>query len=99
MSTLLIRNSEILVTMDAERREIPDGGIFVRNGVIEAVDTTTNLPKSADEIINMGGCIVIPGLINTHHHFYQNRLARYQNLDQIQESEYQRFHKMVYLYV
>ena len=72
MSTLLIRNSEILVTMDAERREISDGGLFVRNGVIEAVDTTANLPKHADEIIDVAGCIVIPGLINTHHHFYQN---------------------------
>ena len=72
MSTLLIRNSEILVTMDAERREISDGGLFVRNGVIEAVDTTANLPKYADEIIDVAGCIVIPGLINTHHHFYQN---------------------------
>ena len=72
MSTLLIRNSEILVTMDAKRREISDGGLFVRNGIIEAVDTTANLPKHADEIIDMTGCVVIPGLINTHHHFFQN---------------------------
>ena len=60
------------MTMDAGRREISDGGLFVRNGVIEAVDTTANLPKHADEIIDVAGCIVIPGLINTHHHFYQN---------------------------
>ncbi len=72
MSTLLIRNSKTLVTMDAERREIPDGGLFIRNGVIEIVDATTNLPKQADQIFNMADCVVIPGLINTHHHFYQN---------------------------
>ncbi len=60
------------MTMDAERREISDGGLFVRNGVIEAVDTTANLPKQADETIDMAGCVIIPGLINTHHHFYQN---------------------------
>ena len=72
MSTLLIRNSETLVTMDAKRREISDGGLFVRNGIIEAVDTTANLPKHADEIIDMTGCVIIPGLINTHHHFFQN---------------------------
>ena len=60
------------MTMDTEHREISDGGLFARNGVIEAVDTTANLPKHADEIIDMAGCIVIPGLINTHHHFYQN---------------------------
>ena len=72
MSTLLIRNSETLVTMDVKRREISDGGLFVRNGIIEAVDTTANLPKHADEIIDMTGCVIIPGLINTHHHFFQN---------------------------
>ena len=60
------------MTMDAKRREISDGGLFVRNGIIEAVDTTANLPKHADEIIDMTGCVVIPGLINTHHHFFQN---------------------------
>lgn len=71
MSTLLIRNSDILVTMDDQRREIPGGGLLIRNGFIEQVGKTTDLPGTADEIIDLSGHIVLPGLINTHHHFYQ----------------------------
>ncbi len=71
MSSLLIRNAEIIVTMDDHRREIPEGGLFIRNGTIEKVDETRNLPDTADEILDMRGHIVMPGLINTHHHFYQ----------------------------
>ena len=40
MTTLLARNAAMLVTMDSDRREIPNGGIFVRNGVIEQVGLT-----------------------------------------------------------
>lgn len=71
MSTLLVRHAELLVTMDDHRREIPDGGLFIRDGFIEAVGPTSDLPKFADDILNLDGCVVLPGLINTHHHFYQ----------------------------
>jgi 8-oxoguanine deaminase len=71
MSTLLIRNTELLVTMDDHRREIPDGGLFVRDGFIEKVGPTSELPESADEELNLEGHILLPGLVNTHHHFYQ----------------------------
>lgn len=71
MATLLVRNIAHLVTMDDHRREIPDGGLFVRDGFIEQVGTSENLPASADEILDLSGHIVLPGLINTHHHFYQ----------------------------
>jgi cytosine/adenosine deaminase-related metal-dependent hydrolase len=71
MTTLLIRNVDILVTMDRHRREIPDGGFFVRDGFITQVGKSSELPQHADEIIDLSGCIVLPGLINTHHHFYQ----------------------------
>jgi cytosine/adenosine deaminase-related metal-dependent hydrolase len=47
--TLLIRHAERLVTMDAERREIADGAVFARGGVIEAVGPTHALPATADE--------------------------------------------------
>ncbi len=72
MTTLLVRNADILVTMDGARREITGGGLFVRDGVIEAVGTTADLPGSADDILDLSGHVVVPGLINTHHHFYQN---------------------------
>ena len=71
MSTLLIRNARLLVTMDAERREIEDGAVFVRDNVIEAVGPSTELPRTADEVITARDQIVIPGLVNTHHHMYQ----------------------------
>ena len=70
-STLLVKNALILATMDSARREISNGGIFVRDGFIEQVDETAKLPETADEILDLTGHVVLPGLINTHHHFYQ----------------------------
>jgi 8-oxoguanine deaminase len=71
MSSLLVRHAAILVTMDGERREIPDGGLFAQDGWIEQVGPTHELPASADEVLDLSDHIVFPGLINTHHHFYQ----------------------------
>ncbi len=72
MKTLLIRNATLLVTMDAQRREIAGGGVFARGGVIEAVGPSDTLPAEADEVIDARGQVVIPGLVNTHHHMYQS---------------------------
>lgn len=71
MSTLLVKNTTILVTMDDQRREISDGGLFIRAGKIEQVGTTSELPSEADEVLDLRDHILLPGLINTHHHFYQ----------------------------
>ncbi len=71
MTTLLVRHTQLLVTMDDHRREIPDGGLFIRDGFIEQVGPTNELPHEADEILDLPGHILMPGLINTHHHFYQ----------------------------
>jgi 8-oxoguanine deaminase len=71
MPTLLIHNAELLVTMDDHRREIRDGGLFVRDGFIEKVGPTSELPDTADEVLNLKDHILLPGLVNTHHHFYQ----------------------------
>ena len=70
--TLLIRHARVLVTMDATRREIADGALFIRDNVIEQVGTTADLPQEADEIIEAHDHVVLPGLINTHHHMYQS---------------------------
>ncbi len=67
MATLLVKNADVLVTMDQTRREI-SGDIFVRDGMIEAVGETSQI---ADEIVDAKGCVVTPGLVNTHHHLYQ----------------------------
>jgi 8-oxoguanine deaminase len=66
--TLLIKNARVLVTMDDERREIADGAVFIRGHVIEQVGHSTALPQHADEVIDACNHVVMPGLINTHHH-------------------------------
>ena len=72
MSTLLVKNIQTLVTMDTARREIGNAALFVRDNVIEQVGTTAALPQTADEILDLRGrYVVLPGLVNTHHHFYQ----------------------------
>jgi 8-oxoguanine deaminase len=71
MPTLLVKNAVVLVTMDDHAREIPQGGLFVRDGFIEQVGPTRELPETADEVLDLNGQLVLPGLVNTHHHFYQ----------------------------
>lgn len=69
MGTLLIKNAGILVTMDDQRREIEGGDLVVRDGVIAEIGTGLNHP--ADTTVNATGCVVTPGLVNTHHHLFQ----------------------------
>lgn len=71
MSTLLLKHADLLVTMDDHRREIPDGGLFIRDGFIEKAAPTQQLPEKADEVVDASGHIILPGMVNTHHHFYQ----------------------------
>jgi cytosine/adenosine deaminase-related metal-dependent hydrolase len=87
MPTTLLKHADLLVTMEptagstesralhhrARRqvRRIPDGGLFVRDNVIEQVGPTAELPADADHVINARGLIVLPGLVNCHHHLYQ----------------------------
>ena len=70
MPTLLIKHAHLGI-MDDHQREIPEGGLFIRDGFIEQVGPTSELPTTADEILDLSGYIVLPGLINIHHHFYQ----------------------------
>jgi len=71
MSTLLVRHAQVLVTMDDGGTEIVDGGLYAVDGFIERVGSTADLPDTADEVVDLSGHVVLPGLINTHHHFYQ----------------------------
>ena len=70
MPTLLIKNAYI-ATMDDHQREIPEGGLLIRDGFIERVGATRELPPTADEVLDLKGHVIFPGLVNTHHHFYQ----------------------------
>ncbi len=72
MTSLLIRNVGHLVTMDAARREISEGWLSVSDGVIDGLGAGTPPELAADEVIDAHGCVVTPGLVNTHHHLSQN---------------------------
>lgn len=71
MTTLLVKNAEIIVTMDGQDRELKNSAIFCRDGFVEAIGPLADLPQEADEILDLRGHIILPGLVNTHHHFYQ----------------------------
>ena len=70
MTTLLIKHA-YLVTMDDHQTELTDGGLFIQDGFIKQVGPSNELPASADEVLDLSGHILFPGLVNTHHHFYQ----------------------------
>ena len=71
MTTLLVKNAEMIVTMDDAGRELRGAAIFCRDGFIEQIGPVEALPQDADEVLDLAGHIVFPGMVNTHHHFYQ----------------------------
>ena len=74
----LVEAAAVLVTMDGERREIADGAILLRDHVIEEVGDSEKLRRGLgargiepDRRIDASGCVILPGLVNCHHHLYQ----------------------------
>ena len=72
MSTLLIHNARLLATMDAQRRELAGGSVYIRDHIIEQVGPATELPADADQVIDARDMVILPGLVNTHHHLFQS---------------------------
>ncbi|PDV96632.1 8-oxoguanine deaminase [Candidatus Chloroploca asiatica] len=70
-TSLLIKHADRLVTMDAAGTELADGAVYAVDGVITHVGPTALLPQEADQIIDARGMLLMPGLVNTHHHFCQ----------------------------
>lgn len=68
MTETLIQNTDYILTMDDTRRELNGADILIRGGVIAAIGTGLT---TTGEVINAAGCVVTPGLVNTHHHLYQ----------------------------
>src|SRR5258708_3826598 len=71
MPTLLARNAEALVTMDGQRRELKNAGLYAEDGIIKQVGPTAALPLTADTVIDLTGQIALPGFVNAHHHLNQ----------------------------
>ncbi len=74
MTTVLVKNAEALITLGARPLNLSGGGLFVRDNLIEFIGPSDELPDSADEIIDAAGMAILPGLVNTHHHFFQSLL-------------------------
>ncbi|RZL94941.1 MAG: 8-oxoguanine deaminase, partial [Variovorax sp.] len=75
MSTLLIRNARCVATFDDARTELRDASIFIRGHRIEAIGPAAGMPEAADaadEVVDASRHLVVPGLVNTHHHMYQS---------------------------
>jgi cytosine/adenosine deaminase-related metal-dependent hydrolase len=69
---LLVQDALLVATCDADNRELAGGWVAVTGGVVTGVGASADPPPRAAETIDAAGCLVTPGLVNTHHHLYQN---------------------------
>lgn len=72
MTTLLIHNADCVATFDDARRELRGASVLVDGHRIAAIGPAADLPAEADEVIDARGHLVMPGMVNTHHHMYQS---------------------------
>lgn len=77
MADLLIRNARLLATMDAGRRELAGGWVAITGGLVESVGASTDPAPIAAEVVDASDCLVMPGLVNGHHHMFQNLTRAY----------------------
>jgi 8-oxoguanine deaminase len=92
MTSLLVQHAAHIVSMDDADTRWTEAGIYVEGNVIQQIGPTDSLPQHADTILDARGMILLPGLVNTHHHFYQT-LTR--NLPETQDANlfsWLRFH-------
>ncbi len=71
MASILLKNAALLATFDDQNTEITNGGVYIEDHVIKQVGDSTSLPTSADQVFDLNSHLVLPGLVNTHHHMYQ----------------------------
>jgi len=73
MSTLLLKNIRCLATFDDEQRELDGAWLLIRDRVIERLGAAADRPpENADRVIDLSNHVVLPGLVNTHHHMFQS---------------------------
>jgi 8-oxoguanine deaminase len=74
---LLVTGAKLVATCDGERRELPGGWVAITGGLISGVGRSADPPPAAGQTLDASGCLVTPGLVNTHHHMYQNLTRSY----------------------
>ena len=84
MATLLIHHAHTLATQNDAGDELRDHSVLIRDGHIAAIAPSSQMPHTADEVIDARHHLVIPGMVNTHHHMYQS-LTR--AIPQVQNAE------------
>ena len=72
MTTLLIHNAHTIATLNDAGDELRNASVYVRDNRIEAIGPAAELPQTADTVINAQHHVVIPGMVNTHHHMCQS---------------------------
>jgi 8-oxoguanine deaminase len=71
VTTLLLSDADFVATFDNAGVALANASILLRDNVIERIGAASELPQTADVVIDARGMILIPGLVNAHHHFYQ----------------------------
>src|ERR1700678_2450237 len=74
---LLVERALLVATVDDDRRELPGGWVAITAGRVVAVGAAGDVAPPAAEVLSAEGCLITPGLINTHHHIYQNLTRAY----------------------
>ena len=74
---LLVAGADLVVTMDDDRRELAGGWVACHGGFVVAVGSGSDSAPEASRVLRADGCLVTPGLVNTHHHIYQNLTRAY----------------------
>ena len=74
---LLVTDAKLVVTCESQRRELPGGWVAISDGLISGVGAATDPAPAALATLDAAGCLVTPGLVNTHHHMYQNLTRSY----------------------
>jgi cytosine/adenosine deaminase-related metal-dependent hydrolase len=74
---LLVTGAELVATVDSSRREIAGGWVAITDGLVSGIGGAGRGSPAASTVLDASGCLVTPGLINTHHHIYQNLTRAY----------------------
>ena len=77
MTDLVVRNARLVAAMDAQRTEIAGGWVAVTGGLVSGMGPAGAEPPDPARVVDASDCLVTPGLVNTHHHLYQNLTRAY----------------------